>query len=68
MSLQKKDRTLNKIDEMPIYLNEMKLSTMANVLLEQIKDPNIGSASADERIMEMITKEYLTRYSNKIAR
>ena len=68
MTLQKKDRTYNTIGEMPIYLNEMKLSTMANTLMEQLNDPNIGLKNADERIVDMVSKEYLLRYANKIAR
>lgn len=68
MALQKKDRTYNTIGEMPIYLNEMKLSTMANTLMEQLNDPNIGLKNADERIVDMVSKEYLLRYANKIAR
>ena len=68
MALQKKDRTYNTIGEMPIYLNEMKLSTMANTLMEQLNDPNIGLKNADERIVDMVSKEYLLRYVNKIAR
>lgn len=66
MALQKKDGVLNTIDEMKIYLNEMSLSTMSLKLDEQIKDPNIGLKSADERIIDMVSAEYLARYSKKI--
>ena len=68
MSLQKKDSVLNTIDDMKIYLNEMSLSTMAIKLDEQIKDPNVSLKSADERIIELITSEYLSRYSRRINR
>ena len=40
MTLQKKDRTYNTIGEMPIYLNEMKLSTMANTLMVHMAMPS----------------------------
>lgn len=68
MSLKKKDGTLTTIDDMKIYLNEMSLSVMASTLDEQINDPNIGLKTADERIIELITNEYLSRYANKIAK
>lgn len=68
MTLQKKEGVLNTVDEMKIYLNEMKLSVMSDTLDKQIKDPNIGLKTADERIIEMISNEYLTRYANKIKR
>lgn len=68
MSLKKKDGELNTIDNMKIYLNEMNLSVMAQTLDEQINDPNIGLKTADERIIEIISKEYLSRYANKIVR
>ena len=41
---------------------------MANTLMEQLNDPNIGLKNADERIVDMVSKEYLLRYANKIAR
>lgn len=66
MALQKKDCVYNTIDEMKIYLNEMSLSTMALKLDEQIKDPNINLKTADERIIELVSEEYLTRYARKI--
>lgn len=66
MSIQKKDCVYNTIDEMKIYLNEMSLSSMALKLDEQIKDPNIGLKSADERIIDIVSYEYLARYSRKI--
>ena len=68
MSLQKKDSVLNTIDDMKIYLNEMSLSTMSSTLDNQIKDPNISSKSADERIIELVTNEYLSRYARRISR
>lgn len=68
MSLQKKDGVLNTIDDMKIYLNEMSLSTMAITLDNQLKDSNISLKSADERIIELITSEYLSRYSRRISR
>lgn len=68
MSLKKKDGELNTIDNMKIYLNEMNLSIMAQTLDEQLNDPNIGLKTADERIIEIISKEYLSRYTNKITR
>ncbi len=68
MSLKKKDGQLNTIDNMKIYLNEMNLSIMAQTLDEQINDPNISLKTAEERIIEIISKEYLSRYANKITR
>lgn len=68
MSLQKKDGVLNTIDDMKVYLNEMSLSTMAIKLDEQIKDPNISLKNADERIIELITSEYVSRYARRINR
>ena len=64
--IQKKEVIFNTLDDMKIYLNEMHLSSMAMKLDEQIKDPNISLKSAEERIIEIISFEYLNRYAKKI--
>lgn len=66
MAIKRKDETLTTIGEMPIYLTEMSLSQAARKLIEQLNDPNIGLKTADERIIEIVSAEYLYRYSNKI--
>lgn len=66
MAIKRKDTKLTTIEEMPIYLGEMSLPQASKVLIEQISDPNIRLKDADERIIEIISAEYLSRYSNKI--
>ena len=66
MAIKRKDTELTTIQEMPVYLTEMSLTQAAKTLIEQINDPNIALKDADERIIEIISTEYLSRYTNKI--
>lgn len=49
-------------------LRSMKLSSMADTLELQLADPNSGLKTFDERIEEVITAEWNTRYSKKFNR
>ena len=49
-------------------LRSMRLSSMADTLEQQLANPNSGLKTFDERITEIITAEWDTRYSKKFNR